>query len=1069
MGGKPNTNVWSSVRNSLVTQQNRQPNNNSHPQQQRSTNQQNAQTRKMTSRPKFAKPSKEPSHPSIQTRKILPRPQRTAPKEKHSTKDNPILDQKKASRDYPNQQLHQHVKNEKNHEPKFSIQTNQKEKSTKPAWPTLQSSKTGIDSRNTTSTSTLTSSPSSSHRMRPSAPIFVSSAAIIHSPPKSALPETSGWAKVASHPTPSSSKQINANATKWKDVSNSISTNSSSKKKPKSATAPPKLVQSNISIPKSTPHNAQKQASEPTLADLMSLPVNKKTKKSKVVKTNAKLTPSTTKKVDVKAKNIKNRINTTVSNTHSIASSTSKVPLPDQRMDNFFLGKNMLQSKITANKPQNKNTFSNNCNTNAVIVKGKQRVKPRKKKLSTLKKKVLQERLRQWKEFNEKKKQLTASSGTTDSAINAESKTEIQTVPISNVSNSSNIICLHNYVSPEELEDDDEYEEISSDLMELSVKIGPVSNITIPRKIKEHQNTNIGLAFVSFEKQEDAKAALECWSNMLIGGNRIQTLMVDSVDLDWKQVHDYFTNESNSSTHLEKSVSLSSNATNPCIIILENIITEEDMEDEESLEECKEDIRLLVSEHGSIYDLIVHTEGAKKGLVYLTYKGTGENSKDNLDVSNAAIERLNGIKIGGQIVQARLLFHPTTATENLPILIKLDNILTEDDYIDDDCFEESKDDVISLLEKYGSIQSMSIQRSEPDQGVITISFHGGLEVAKNAVNHLNGMILGGQPISAIISTNSQTEEISTGISTGINNNAQELPSFSTIVINHMLNDDDFDDKECFEETKCDIESMVSKYGTIQSLTMETSGVHKGLVFVTYSGDMNDNIDNTVKNMDGSLFGGISISAKIMAPTVTKCNVKNEAPRAKIEPTMEEEKSQDKISTLNPNAPMYSGTKIIPQRYAECKLVPKIPNSGVPREYASRIPDDSAVTLLIEMLGGLMKFQLRSKDDANARARRRLVLGLREVARGIRSHKVKMVVMANNLDTYGAIDTKLEEILHLAKQEDVPVLFEFNKRKLGKALGKSIKVSVVGVQNADGAHEQFKKLKKLCLLPRVPSS
>ena len=114
----------------------------------------------------------------------------------------------------------------------------------------------------------------------------------------------------------------------------------------------------------------------------------------------------------------------------------------------------------------------------------------------------------------------------------------------------------------------------------------------------------------------------------------------------------------------------------------------------------------------------------------------------------------------------------------------------------------------------------------------------------------------------------------------------------------------------------------------------------------------------------------------------------------------------------------------------------------------------------EMLGELMRLQRRSIEGKNAKARRRLVLGLREVARGIRSHKVKMVVMANNLDEYGAIDAKLQEILDLANQEEIPVFFEFNKRKLGKAIGKSIKVAVVGVQNADGAHQQFKKLSLL---------
>lgn len=74
--------------------------------------------------------------------------------------------------------------------------------------------------------------------------------------------------------------------------------------------------------------------------------------------------------------------------------------------------------------------------------------------------------------------------------------------------------------------------------------------------------------------------------------------------------------------------------------------------------------------------------------------------------------------------------------------------------------------------------------------------------------------------------------------------------------------------------------------------------------------------------------------------------------------------------------------------------------------------------------------------------------------------VKMVVMANNLDQYGVIDEKLQEIIDLAKSEGVPLFFEFTKRSLGKAIGKSIKIAVVGIQNADGAHQAFKKLNAL---------
>ena len=65
-----------------------------------------------------------------------------------------------------------------------------------------------------------------------------------------------------------------------------------------------------------------------------------------------------------------------------------------------------------------------------------------------------------------------------------------------------------------------------------------------------------------------------------------------------------------------------------------------------------------------------------------------------------------------------------------------------------------------------------------------------------------------------------------------------------------------------------------------------------------------------------------------------------------------------------------------------------------------------------------------------------------------------------MDEYGAIDEKLQEIINLAHDESVPLFFEFTKRSLGKAVGKSIKVAVVGIQNADGAHQPFKKLVRI---------
>ena len=273
------------------------------------------------------------------------------------------------------------------------------------------------------------------------------------------------------------------------------------------------------------------------------------------------------------------------------------------------------------------------------------------------------------------------------------------------------------------------------------------------------------------------------------------------------------------------------------------------------------------------------------------------------------------------------------------------------------------------------------------------------------------------------------------------NNSQV--STTTITIANILTQDDFEDEGCMEESLVDIQMLASQYGDIckdaVSVNYDTQEVR-----VQYSGGI-DVASSAALKLNGLVIGGQTILAKV--------DSHNSNTTDKSIPVA------TKTAESTPG-PMYSGDKIIPEQYAECKRVPKIPNSGKPRSYASLLGNDEAIPLLHEMLGELMRLQLRSKDDKNANARRRLVMGLREVARGIRANKVKMIVCANNLDQYGVIDEKIQAIIDSAAEKDIPIIYELNKRKIGKALGKSIKVSIVAIQNADGAQVHFKKLKKM---------
>ena len=554
--------------------------------------------------------------------------------------------------------------------------------------------------------------------------------------------------------------------------------------------------------------------------------------------------------------------------------------------------------------------------------KGRQRLKPRKKKFSALKKKVLEERLRKWRELHP----TTTAAATTTTATTAL------------LGSSSAVVVLSGYAEADELQDDDEYEEIQNNLLDMACKIGPVKRILIPRTLlQEEEDEMVVPSFVQFEEPNLAAAAVECWNDLVLGGNKLKArnLVMSKTDgmTEPPEALDDFerwcrnamlNGDDNSPNGAAEGVEDSLHVVE---MILENVLTEDDLEDEECLEESLADIEIMTSKLGNLESLRVERDPAP--YVVLSYRCSEREA-------NEIVEKLKKTVVGGAALVAGLRNQCSQhKISSLRRTIVLRNVLTEDDVGDEECLEESLNDLKEIANQFGSVVGM---KADVEAGTVEVEFDT-IESTETALGSLNGMVIGGTSITAT-----------------------------------MLNQESYED-----------------------------------------------------------------SSKISI----------DPPAVEAEPTV-----------------MFSGEKRIPERFVECKRVPKIPNSGKPRNYAVMCDDDTAKPLLSEMLSELMRLQRRAIEDKNAKARRRLVMGLREVARGIRAHKVKLVAMANNLDEYGIIDEKLQEIIDMCVREEVPIFFEFSKRTLGKALGKSIKVAVVGVQNAEGAHQQFKKL--VGLAPRLSS-
>jgi selenocysteine insertion sequence-binding protein 2 len=483
----------------------------------------------------------------------------------------------------------------------------------------------------------------------------------------------------------------------------------------------------------------------------------------------------------------------------------------------------------------------------------------------------------------------------------------------------------------------------------------------------------------------------------------------------------------------EKAVAIDSCSPNTfaASVVLRNVLTNDDFEDKDSLGEILSDVQSLVQQHGSVSDFQAKQD-ATGGIIVVTYDG-------GTDVAMNAVTKLNGFVFGSMTVSASLL--DETVDDTKTFVVQLINALTENDFEDEDCLQESLDDIESLAKEFGSVEG--IRASKEEGGIVLVTYTGYQAVANNAAEKLHGTVLGGKILSASVLSQSDDEKPSS-------DDTRYL-----VLLRNILTDDDLADEECLQESLEDVKELASQYGKVLNMAFDVDDL-SGAVKVEYDGGERV-AKSAAKKFNGMIIGGQTVVATSISHRDDKHGKKEVVPCAAAEEATE---SSAPSSTPPGRKPLYSGDKLISERFAECKHVPKLVPSTDPRNYAIILGDETMKSLLIEMLGELMRLQHRAIEDKNAKARRRIVMGLREVARGIRSHKVKMIVMANNLDPYGAIDEKLQEILDLAREEDVPVIFELNKRRLGKAVGKNIKVSVVGIQNADGAHHQFKKLASL---------
>ncbi|CAB1118304.1 unnamed protein product [Ectocarpus sp. CCAP 1310/34] len=748
---------------------------------------------------------------------------------------------------------------------------------------------------------------------------------------------------------------------------------------------------------------------------------------------------------------------------------------------------------------------------------GKQRLGPHKKKLSTLKKKILLDRLERWRD----KQHGGGLSNPSATAASEEAKcsnlfplcppgglspppSPPATICPAVVDKSTSYgqvgggigernvwaITIYNLVDEEDVEDDDDHAEIERDLWDMSSAFGVVRSVQVPRgttvQVSDAQVSAAATAGepaavaakVAFATNAEAECARDELNGRIVGG---KPLLVRRHRCDGDFGGGICPGDPDGSGLWR--------------VAIENLIDEEDdLDDEDEYAEISANVSTMMGCYGKLVDVQVRRSSPSEGEAQedvATRAATTAGATQavvvtfgSLAEAEACVQGIKGCRVGGKELDAHVVHDSERVLPPSPVLkcddqeharqsdvaiavagqgesamkkeagmerppcvdqttaaavasstewyVVIRGLIDEDDLQDDDDdYAEVCSDVTGLVSSYGAVVGLDIPRgretgiccygAEPGEAVVAFR---SLQEAEACARGLSGRKVAGNILDAQVLTQPTPSQQGT---------LQGGASGTDPPVVH---------REWKPAKGCTLP---------QQQSMATPPSHQ--------------LCGKVAELHVSgpgLLGGIGNSGE------------DDRGRPKISFTDSDE-PQATAAAAPPahsiegpkTAALAKAGKRIPMKYQEAAALPKPPGisgGGSPNAYVHQPPDKEANDLVFEMLQLLFKFQERARlsDPAKAKTRRRLVIGLREVLRGVKAKKVRLLIVAPNVDAVGGeggLDDKVVEIIDKAREEETPVVFALSKRKIGKALGKTIKVSAVGVYSFDGANEQQKQLKR----------
>lgn len=152
-------------------------------------------------------------------------------------------------------------------------------------------------------------------------------------------------------------------------------------------------------------------------------------------------------------------------------------------------------------------------------------------------------------------------------------------------------------------------------------------------------------------------------------------------------------------------------------------------------------------------------------------------------------------------------------------------------------------------------------------------------------------------------------------------------------------------------------------------------------------------------------------------------------------------------------------EVVPKKYVGALGIEKQPKRTMQTDSDIHISDTEIDEIIKGMIKRLDELQRRALelDPIHGNLKERFVKGIKQSTNLVKAERARLVLIASDIEDSETLDGKLQEMILLAKQREIPTLYCLSRRQLGKAVGSTFRQSAVAVRNPDGAYPEFKKV------------